>query len=233
MSSVIVRGSGKDRRVLASIPTPIPTPQEIYKIITESSPWPYKLSKFSEWNQPLAAKKFEARDKALVAILYLAGLRISEALRLTKKQFQILPDRVLVENIYLSKRKVRGKPRLKQYREAWLPLEGERAPLTRLVLDYLSYLEEEDRLFPWSLKEKTYTLRDGSVSTQIVGCKRAWQIVTHLAPEYTCHWLRAFAEDYLYDRWDHDLLAVSDYVGVDARTLQLYIRRRYVTKEPV
>jgi hypothetical protein len=35
-----------------------------------------------------------------------------------------------------------------------------------------------------------------------------------------------FGEDYLYDQYDHDLLAVADAVKVDARTLQLYIRHR-------
>jgi hypothetical protein len=34
-------------------------------------------------------------------------------------------------------------------------------------------------------------------------------------------------EDFLYGEMDHDLLAVSDYVKVDPRTLQEYIRKRH------
>lgn len=94
------------------------------------------------------------------------------------------------------------------YRDADLPLDGERAELTFLVQKYLETLQDEDRLYPF-------------------GAARAWQIVTAYLPESTNHWLRAYCETYLYDKWDHDLLAVSDYVKVDARTLQLYIRKRH------
>jgi hypothetical protein len=100
-----------------------------------------------------------------------------------------------------------------------LPLSGSRELLSRMVLDYVSLLRDEDRLFPFSLEKNA----DG----QIIGCKRAWQIVHALLPEFTAQWLRAFGEDFLYGEWDHDLLAVSDYVKVDPRTLQEYIRKRH------
>jgi len=65
------------------------------------------------------------------------------------------------------------------------------------------------------------------------GAKRAWQIVTHSAPQWTCHWLRGFCEDYLYDGWGFDLLAVADYISVNLQTLQQYVRHRYVSKSPI
>jgi hypothetical protein len=105
-----------------------------------------------------------------------------------------------------------------------LPLSGPREPLSRLILDYVSLLKDEDRLFPFSLEKNE--------KGQIAGCKRAWQIIHALLPEFTAHWLRAFGEDFLYGEWNHDLLAVSDYVKVDPRTLQEYIRKRH-EKYPV
>lgn len=189
---------GKDRKTLKAIPY-YPTPKEIRDLLMESKGWPYKRN----------VEHYLKRDRALVAISYLGGLRISEALRLKKSQFVKRKDYVLVRSIKLSKSKVKGKPRRVEYRDARLPLTGERADLTKLVLDYLETLNSRDaKLFPF---DKT----------------RAWQIVTSLLPDFTCHWLRAFCEDYLYDVWDHDLLAVSDYVKVDPRTLQLYLRKRH------
>jgi hypothetical protein len=74
-------------------------------------------------------------------------------------------------------------------------------------VDYLRLLEPEDKLFNF-------------------GRTRALQI-THSILGTPCHWLRAYGEDYLYENWDHDILAVADYVKVDPRTLQEYIRERY------
>jgi hypothetical protein len=72
-------------------------------------------------------------------------------------------------------------------------------------MDYLELLGPEDRLFSF-------------------GNSRALQI-THAILGIPCHWLRAYGEDYLYEMWDHDILAVADYVKVEPRTLQEYIRK--------
>jgi hypothetical protein len=48
------------------------------------------------------------------------------------------------------------------------------------------------------------------------------------------HWLRAFAENELYELWDNDLIAVANYVQVDAGTLAKYIHRvpeRYLSRQ--
>lgn len=145
------------------------------------------------------------RDKALCSLQYLLAARISEVLRLRKGQF--VEDEELegirVKGIKLSKRKS------EEYRpeNTVLPLYGPRKKFTLLVLEHLHSLKVDERLFQF-------------------GTNRAWQIVNHMLgiPD---HWLRAFGEDYLYDRFDGDLLAVADYVRVDARTLQLYLRKRY------
>jgi len=201
-------GTGEKRRTLKEIPY-YPTPQELYEAIIKSEGWPYKK------NRELYLK----RDRALVALLYLGGLRVSEALRIRKNQFIEKKDYILIRSVELSKSRVKGRPRRIRFRDVRLPLKGERAPLTHLVLDYLKHLDDDDRLFPWSLEKNKYG--------QIIGCKRAWQVVKSILPESTCHWLRAYCEDYLYSVWEGDLLAVSDYIKVDARTLQQYIRKRY------
>jgi integrase len=215
------------RRTLAFIKK-YPKPSEILGRLQNNQGWNYKRNR----------EKYVRRDRALVALLYLVALRISEALRLRKKQFKPERQRVVIESIMLSKSHIkvcsecgaRVKPELRQehlntvhsgngffkdkmrksqYRpEAWLPLKGERSQITQYVLDYLDTLKEDDLLFP-------------------LDRKRAWQIVTALMGEPP-HWHRAFGEDYLYSEvMDHDIMAVSDYVKVDARTLQLYLRKGY------
>jgi len=181
-----------------------PTPKEIFDMATQGQGWPYK------WQPEYYLK----RDRALASILYLLALRISEALRLRKNQF-LFPeetgqqDRVIVRGIKLSKPRRKTTERKDEYRqEGWLPLTGPREPLTRLVLDWLEELHDpEARVFP-------------------IVRSRAYQVVVPLTG-YPLHYLRAWGENYLYDNWGKDLLAVSDYVKVEARTLQHYIRRGY------
>jgi len=177
-----------------------PTPKELYDKLV-SAKGDYKI--FSE--------VYLKRDRAFCSILYLLALRVSEALRLLRKQI-IFPEeptnKIIVRGIFLSKSKRKGKPRKEQFRqEAWLPLQGPRVGFTDLILEYAKNLELEQKLFDFDRR-------------------RGWQIVNNLL-SVPPHWLRAFGEDYLYSNWDHDLLAVADYVKVDARTLQLYIRRGY------
>lgn len=184
------------RRTLKYIKS-YPSPNKLYNRITNAEGWHYKTD----------LEFYKVRDKALISLLYLLALRVSEALRLKRGQFEELNNRVLVSGIKLSKSKLKDKPRREQYRqENWLPLNGERSKLTDLVLNYLQLLDirMKDRLFKF-------------------GRVRAYQIVTTYLDE-PCHWLRAYGENYLYDSWDHDILAVSDYVKVDPRTLQQYIR---------
>jgi len=191
------RGSGLGRKTLHKIPY-YPEPKEIYKSLLKSEGWPYKTDK----------ETYLIRDRSLASVTYLVGLRISETLRLTKGQFIEHENYIEIRTIELSKSQLKGKQRRDKYREGRLPLEGERLPLTKLVLLHLETLNEAGRLFRFKPA-------------------RAWQIITCLFPDATCHWLRAWCEDYLYTKWGNDLLAVADYVKVDPRTLQEYIRRRY------
>lgn len=189
-------GDRKGRRTLSDIKR-YPSPREILDTIRLSPGWSYKES----------IEHYLKRDRALVSVIYLLALRISEALRLTKNQFRKETDKIVVGGIRLSKPRKKGKPRKHEYREGWLPLEGPREEFTTYITEYLELLGENDKLFPF-------------------GRGRAWQIVTALTGQ-PCHFERAYGEDYLYEEWDHDILAVADYVKVEPRTLQEYIRKRY------
>jgi integrase len=182
-----------------------PSPKELFQKIVNAHGWSYKTK----------VEFYRMRDRALAALTYLLGGRISEVLRLKKNQFIVGEDKVVVRGIQLSKSRYKNRPRREQFREeAWLPLHSERAGLTGLVLDYLRLMDGDDvLLFPFSRQ-------------------RAWQIVSCLLG-VPCHWLRAYCENYLYDNWGKDILAVSDYIKVDPRTLQLYIRRSYQKYKPV
>ena len=206
-----------------------PTPKELFISLMSSDGWFYKTKSLR--------KRFLIRDRALAATLYLGDFRISEVLPLTIENFEELPGYLWVKDVKVAKKK-KG---VMEYREAKFPLKGERAPFTELVSEYLRMLNPGERLFPWSLKVNvikvgTYTVKGGQVrdrvSVQMVGTKRAWQIINALLPEYTQHWLRAFGYNYDYDNMDHDIMAVSDKTKADPRSLQPYLRRRY-EKYPV
>jgi len=212
-----------------------PSPRELYEQLMAGHGWPYKTN----------IEFYLCRDRALVSLLYLCACRISEAIGLRLNQFKKEPTRIVIESMLLAKRKA-GKVK---YREAWLPLQGERAMFTNLILTYIDKLilenqqgtetlEETEkrlikskaRLFPWSLKKVEYPIEYKGKqirSVRLVGTNRAWKVVKALLPKATAHWLRQYGDDYLYDAWDHDIMAVSDYTKQDARTLQLYLRKRY------
>lgn len=196
--------TGQDRRVLADIQF-YPKPYEIYDRLITAPGFDYKTNR----------EAYLRRDRALTALTYLIAARISEVLRLRRNQFLTDKDKITVRGILLSKRRKAGKERRDKFRqEAFLPLTGDRANLTLLVKEYLDTIERpEDLLFNF-------------------GTRHALRIILALTGE-PCHWLRAFGENYLYDHWDKDILAVADYVKVNARTLEHYIRRSYTKYKPV
>ena len=183
--------------------THYPTPRQLYEKIIYGKMWQYKTN----------TEYYHTRDKALVALTYLLAGRISEILRLKTSQFYTEKARVIVQSIQLSKSYKKDKPRNDLYRqEAWLPLEGKRSALSLLVTEYIAICKTE-RLFPF-------------------GRTRAYQIISTITGE-PCHWLRAYGENFLYDEWEKDILAVADYIKVDVQTLQRYIRRSYAKYKPV
>lgn len=206
--------TGKDRRTLKKIDH-YPTPTELYqRCITNH--WPYKSDQ---------ALTLQNRDNALVAVLYLAGLRVSEASRLTPEQFiqtkQGHRTKLTIIKMQLSKaerfNQKTGKVIVRKnlYRTTIpLPSKGPRVGFTGFLTNYLPLLASETRLFNIST----------SRMDQIVKKKMG------VPP----HWLRAFCENYLYELWDNDLIAVANFMQVDASTLHKYIHRvpqKYLNRE--
>lgn len=164
------------------------------------------------WNYKTSREYYLLRDRSHIALLYLLACRISESLRINKDHFidpfKAGQNRILLRGIKLSKSRVKGKPRRDQYRqEAWLPLTGSRSRFTHLILSYLRIC-------------KTHNL-------YISDRSQARKYINALTSQWTPHYFRAFGEDFLYTEWDKDIMAVSDYVKVDPRTLQHYLRKGY------
>lgn len=180
-----------------------PTPKELTERIAQNG-WPYKTRK----------EAYLTRDRALVALLYLCALRVSEALRITRDQVTIKKKSIIIEGIKLSKSHRKDKLRKSQFREyAFVPLKGERGDLGHFLQEYLALLDAKRE---FGIKSRLFPFKRG----------RAWQIVAATLG-VPCHWLRAYGENFLYDAWEKDLLAVADYVKVDPQTLSQYIRRSY------
>lgn len=202
----IQRGSGKNRRTLKFLDS-YPTPENLTERTVTSQGWTYKTRQ----------DFYKTRDMAFVAVLYVLAVRISEGVRLTRGQFTVKRNKIEVRSIKLSKTRKNGKPRVRQFRPyAFIALHGSRENLGFLVKNYLDFLDREgakpeDRLFKF-------------------GTRRGLQIVTATLG-VPAHWLRAYGEDFLYDLFRKDLLAVADYVSVDPRTLSHYLRKGY-TKYP-
>jgi hypothetical protein len=144
--------------------------------------------------------------------LFIAQLRKSEAHRLTKEQFKDKPFRIVSMKLSKAEKhsKKTGKIILRKdaYRkEIPIPLKGSLGRYGKLIQEYLAFLGEKDRLFPFSDSAG----RDNQILKELLG----------VPP----HWERAFGENVLYELFDNDLIAVANHVQVDPRTLAKYIHR--------
>lgn len=104
-----------------------------------------KIVQSTEWNYKGEHKtKLRMRDKALVSLLILSGLRISEALLLKRKQFRIYDDQILLMNAKTLKH---GKLR----KAIILPKRGNLARFTLIFEQWLNEIperKEEHFIFP-------------------------------------------------------------------------------------
>jgi hypothetical protein len=194
--------AAKDRRVLANI-SHYPEPKEIYESINNTK-FSYKDNPYKPNQKALLI----ARDKAFVALLFLGQLRISEAERLTVEQFKEakLQSMKLSKAERFSKKTGKRIVRKHLYRpEIFIPTKGEAGKLGSLIENYLTFLAPKDRLFNFK------NARAEQIIKNVLG----------IPP----HWLRAYGENYLYELFDNDIIAVANYVQVDPGTLSKYIHR--------
>lgn len=223
LMEVIEPFRGKSRRVLADIPRTI-GPDELYDALVRAPGWDYK--------DPDTADIYLTRDRALLALLYMGALRISEALRLLRSQFVHDPKRKMwvIRGVKLSKEqttrhlkdgRVVTRPRLHSYREeVWLPLTGPRKAFTQLVLDWVEPIQE-GRIFGKQLGTQGFATNQRA--TQIMGATLGLWL----------HYLRAQGERYLYKAWKKDLHATASYLRIDEGTLAKYLGQQVEGVKPV
>ena len=184
---------GVKRRTLEDIKEFL-RPSQIYSLITAKT-WPYK----TQWNF------YHARDKALMALLYLTCGRITEVLSLKKSQFVMDedPDFIIITNMIVVKRKKRQRKAPPIRAEVPLPKEGPLAKFTKLVVDYLEVLPEDAELFEFKRR-------------------RAWQIVRHITGKW-CHYFRSQGESW-YGKI-YDVFGLKEFVKVTSiETLGDYVQ---------
>ena len=170
-------------------------PSQIFSLITAKA-WPYKTQ----------MEFYHARDKALLALLYLTCGRVSEVLSLKKGQFVFDedPNFVIITNMIVVKRKKKQRKAPPIRAEVPLPKEGPLAKFTELVMEYLRMLPEDAKLFEFKRR-------------------RAWQIVRHITGKW-CHYFRSQGESW-YGKVFSNIFALKDFVGVvDASTLSDYVK---------
>ena len=169
-------------------------PTQIHQLITRKT-WPYK-TKFDF---------YYARDRALMALLYLTCGRITEVLSLKKRQFVMDedPDFIIITNMIVVKRKKRQRRAPPIRAEVPLPKEGPLARFTALVMEYLEVLPEDAKLFRFKRR-------------------RAWQIVRHVTGKW-CHYFRSQGESW-YGKI-YDVFGLKEFVKVTSiETLGDYVQ---------
>jgi integrase len=89
--------------------------------------WPYRNN----------IQVLQLRDHALIALCFLSGCRISEAIELKKIQFEIFPDLIYLANVQPLKHGLLRK-------EILLPLVGPMARLSMIVREWLEMVPDKD-----------------------------------------------------------------------------------------
>ena len=190
---------GIKRRTLEDI-TEFLRPSQIYRLVIAKT-WPYKTR----------MDFYNARDRALMALLYLTCGRITEALSLKKSQFVMDEDPgfIIITNMIVVKRKKKQRKAPPIRAEVPLPKEGPLAKFTKLVVEYLNVLPGDARLFEFKRR-------------------RAWQIVKYTTGKW-CHYFRSQGESW-YGKI-YDVFGLKEFVKVTSiETLGDYVQapwRRY------
>jgi integrase len=166
---------------------------DLEKIVNETE-WPYK----SEHRDKLLS-----RDRALVALLILAGLRISEALRLKRKQFRNYEDHILLVNVETVKH---GSLR----KEILLPKTGNLAWFTFIFEAWLNEIpdsEEESYIFPTGTSQ-------GFIFDKPLTRTRVHKIIKTTTGKFP-HWFRAVCEN-IYGKkvFNNNAYKLKDFMGL-------------------
>jgi integrase len=166
-----------------------------------------------EKNRISYKKHFELweRDKALIALLLLSGLRINEALRLKLKQFDFTDGHfIIIKDVQTSKK---GLPR----EEIPLPLEGKLSPFTTILKEWLVKLPSSE----------SYVIPSASMFgihwNKPLSRQRSHYIVKQLTGFFP-HYYRSLCESH-YGRIFKTNWALKDFMGLtDLRSTEPYVK---------
>ena len=174
------------------------TPEQIYDLITSRS-----------WHHKENPSFHEKRDRCLMALYFLTGGRNNEVLKLKKKNFDATthPQFIILKRMYISKRTKKTISRfgakVTRRINIRLPLFGRLSPFTLLVMDYLDLINDDDKLFDFSVR-------------------RSHQIVKHVTGKWV-HWFRAMSENY-YGQIFMDAVKLAKFMGVtNVQSVMAYI----------
>jgi len=166
---------------------------ELHKII-ELDGWPYKTN----------MEQLRLRDRGLICLLILTGLRISEALQLKKLQFRVYENEIVLANAQTMKR---GLMRTKII----LPKKGSLATFTLAFEEWLLNVPK-DECYVFA---KYTSLRDGSfLWDKPLSSKRAFWIIKITTGKFP-HWFRAVCET-VYGRlvFKSDAWKLKEFMGL-------------------
>jgi integrase len=141
----------------------------------------------------------QQRDKALFALLIVAGPRAAEAIQLKKKQFRIYPNRIEIAQVETEKHGLIRKRII-------MPLEGNLAPITQVFQKWFEKLPDDPEayIFP----------RAGADSinySKHISRVRVYQIVSQsgMFP----HWARAVCANIWATVFGKDAWKLKNYMG--------------------
>jgi len=156
------------------------------------------------WDYKTNMTLFKLRDRGLICLLILTGLRISEALRLKKLQFRVYENEIVLANAQTMKR---GLMRTKIV----LPKMGKLAVFTLAFEEWLDNIPKDDYyVFPKATSLRgTSFLWDKPLST-----KRAYWIIKKTSGKFP-HWFRAVCET-VYGRlvFKSDAWKLKEFMGL-------------------
>ena len=158
-------------------------------------------------------KHFELwqRDKALISLLLLSGLRINEALQLKRRQFDLSDKHfIIIRDVETSKRSL---PR----EEIPLPLEGKLSPFTSILKEWLARIASPE----------SYVIPSASMFgihwNKPLSRQRSHYIVKALTGFFP-HYYRSLCESH-YGRIFKTNWALKDFMGLaDLRSTEPYVK---------
>lgn len=164
----------------------------------------HTIINLSGWNYKTNIRLFKLRDRALICLLILTGLRISEALRLRKLQFRVYDKEIVLANAQTVKR---GLMRTRIV----LPKSGSLAAFTLVFEEWLNVVPyDESYIFP-----KGTSLRAGSfLWDKHLSTKRAFWIIKTTTGKFP-QWFRGVCET-VYGRliFKSDAWKLKEFMGL-------------------